>query len=62
MEFGETISGPMLRFKTPAENEEEIKVVIFNDIHDRPQIIPQLLYRHGYTGNETGLRFCRFQR
>ena len=60
VQFGETITGPMLSFTTPAENEEEIKVVIFNDIHDRPQIIPQLLYRHGYTGNEKDYDFVVF--
>jgi acid phosphatase type 7 len=60
VQFGETIAGPMLSFTTPAENEEEIKVVIFNDIHDRPQIIPQLLYRHGYTGNEKDYDFVVF--
>jgi hypothetical protein len=60
VQFGETISGPMLSFVTPAENEEEIKVVVFNDIHDRPQIIPQLLYRHGYTGNEKDYDFVVF--
>lgn len=58
--FGETISSPLLSFTTPAENEEEIKVVIFNDIHDRPQIIPQLLYRHGYTGNTRDYDFVVF--
>ncbi len=60
VEFGETIAGPLLTFTTPAENEEEIKVVVFNDIHDRPQIIPQLLYRHGYTGNEKDYDFVVF--
>jgi len=35
-------------------------VVIFNDIHDRPQIIPQLLYRHGYTGNKKDYDFVVF--
>lgn len=60
VQFGETITGPMLSFTTPAENEEEIKVVIFNDIHDRPQIIPQLLYRHGYTGNKRDYDFVIF--
>ena len=60
VQFGETITGPMLSFTTPAENEAEIKVVIFNDIHDRPQIIPQLLYRHGYTGNKKDYDFVVF--
>ena len=60
VQFGETLTGPMLSFTTPAENEEEIKVVIFNDIHDRPQIIPQLLYRHGYTGNVKDYDFVVF--
>lgn len=60
VEFGETISSPLYGFKTPAENEEEFKLVIFNDIHDRPQIIPQLLYRHGYTGNKRDYDFVVF--
>jgi len=60
VEFGETITSAMLTFITPAENEQEIKAVIFNDIHDRPQIIPQLLYRHGYTGNEKDYDFVVF--
>ncbi|GAA4470198.1 metallophosphoesterase [Nibrella saemangeumensis] len=60
VEFGETITSPMYEFKTPADNEEEFKMVIFNDIHDRPQIIPQLLYRHGYTGNKRDYDFVVF--
>ncbi|WP_246859477.1 metallophosphoesterase family protein [Spirosoma sp. KCTC 42546] len=60
VEFGETISSPLYGFKTPAENEEEFRMVVFNDIHDRPQIIPQLLYRHGYTGNKRDYDFVVF--
>ena len=60
VEFGETIASALFGFKTPAENEEEFKTVIFNDIHDRPQIIPQLLYRHGYTGNNRDYDFVVF--
>jgi len=60
VEFGETISSPYYTFKTPAENEEEFKMIVFNDIHDRPQIIPQLLYRHGYTGNARDYDFVVF--
>jgi hypothetical protein len=60
VEFGETITSPMFGFKTPAAHEDEVKFVIFNDIHDRPQIIPQLLYRHGYTGNNRDYDFVVF--
>ncbi|GAB4016485.1 metallophosphoesterase [Spirosoma migulaei] len=60
VEFGETISSPLYGFKTPAESEEEFRMVVFNDIHDRPQIIPQLLYRHGYTGNKRDYDFVVF--
>ncbi|MDQ6479357.1 metallophosphoesterase [Dyadobacter sp. LHD-138] len=60
VEFGETITSPMSSFKTPAVSEDEVKFVIFNDIHDRPQIIPQLLYRHGYTGNVRDYDFVVF--
>ena len=60
VEFGESISSPLYGFKTPAENEDEFKMVVFNDIHDRPQIIPQLLYRHAYTGNTRDYDFVVF--
>lgn len=60
VEFGETISSPLYGFKTWGQNEDEFKMVIFNDIHDRPQIIPQLLYRHGYTGNTKDYDFVVF--
>lgn len=60
VEFGESISSPMYGFKTPSENQEEVKLVIMNDIHDRPQTIPQLLYRHGYTGNKRDFDFVVF--
>lgn len=60
VEFGETITSPLYGFKTPSNSEEEFKLVIFNDIHDRPQIIPQLLYRHGYTGNKRDYDFVVF--
>jgi hypothetical protein len=58
--FGETINSALLGFKTPQVVEDEIKCVLFNDIHDRPQIIPQLLYRHGYTGNNRDYDFVVF--
>lgn len=60
VEFGETITSPMFGFKTPSASDEEVKLVIFNDIHDRPQIIPQMLYRHGYTGNKKDYDFVVF--
>ncbi|OIN58546.1 purple acid phosphatase family protein [Arsenicibacter rosenii] len=60
VEFGESISSPMYGFKTPSDNQEEVKLVIMNDIHDRPQTIPQLLYRHGYTGNKRDFDFVVF--
>jgi predicted MPP superfamily phosphohydrolase len=60
VEFGESISSPLYGFKTPAANEDEFKMVVFNDIHDRPQIIPQLLYRHAYTGNTRDYDFVVF--
>ncbi len=50
----------MFGFKTWGQNEDEFKMVVFNDIHDRPQIIPQLLYRHGYTGNTRDYDFVVF--
>jgi hypothetical protein len=41
--FGETIQkGPFL-FRTPAEKEKEVKFVVFNDLHNHPEIIPALL-------------------
>ncbi|MEX2591419.1 MAG: metallophosphoesterase family protein [Anditalea sp.] len=50
--FGEPLVSEVYSFKTPAESDEEFKMVIFNDHHERPQTIPQLLYRFGYNGNE----------
>lgn len=58
--FGESIISPQFAFKTPLANEEEFKTVIFNDIHDRPQIIPEMLYRHGYTGTKPDYDFVVF--
>lgn len=49
--FDKPAHSVMYSFKTPAVEEKEFKMVILNDIHDRPQSIPQLLYKHGYTGN-----------
>lgn len=60
VEFGESIESPLLSFSTPELRGEEVKLVILNDIHDRPQIIPQLLYRHGYKGNEKDYDFVVF--
>ena len=60
VQFGETLMSPYYTFKTPAANEEEFKMIVFNDIHDRPQIIPQMLYRHGYTGNTRDYDFVVF--
>jgi len=60
VQFGETLVSPYYTFKTPAANEEEFKMIVFNDIHDRPQIIPQMLYRHGYTGNTRDYDFVVF--
>jgi hypothetical protein len=59
-QFGEPLVSQQFAFQTPAANEEEFKTVIFNDIHDRPQIIPELLYRHGYTGNKPDYDFVVF--
>ena len=58
--FGETIMSGIYSFKTPAANEEEFKMVVFNDIHDRAQTIPQLLYRHGFSGNTRDFDFVVF--
>ena len=58
--FGEPLVSAMYIFKTPAADEQEFKAVIFNDIHDRPQTIPELLYRHGYTGNKPDFDFVVF--
>ena len=60
VQFGETLVSPYYTFKTPAANEGEFKMIVFNDIHDRPQIIPQMLYRHGYTGNTRDYDFVVF--
>jgi len=51
-QFGKTIMSPILSFQTPAENEETFKMVVFNDHHERPQTIPELLYRFAYQSNQ----------
>lgn len=50
--FGEMLTSPIYTFDTPGINDGDFKMVIINDHHERPQTIPQLLYRFGYTGNE----------
>ena len=49
--FGTPIQSTTYTFRTPALDEEEFKMIILNDIHDRPQTIPELLYKHGLSGN-----------
>lgn len=58
--FGETLVSTIHSFTTPAETDEEFKMVIFNDYHERYQTIPQLLYRFGYTGNEKDFEMVVF--
>ncbi|WP_025764572.1 metallophosphoesterase family protein [Dyadobacter tibetensis] len=58
--FGETVSSKMMSFTTPPLQEDEIGLVVLNDVHDRPQTIPQLLYRHGYTGSKPDFDFVVF--
>ena len=60
VEYAEALKSPTYTFKTPGLNDEEVKLIIFNDIHDRPQTIPYLLYRHGYTGNKQDFDFVVF--
>lgn len=50
--FGEPLVSEIYSFNTPSVEDEEFKMVVINDHHERPQTIPQLLYRFGYTGNE----------
>lgn len=51
-QFGEPVVSEIFTFSTPSVEDEEFKMVIINDHHERPQTIPQLLYRFGYTGSE----------
>lgn len=60
VEYDKPIQSPIYTFKTPGLNDEEVKLIIFNDIHDRPQSIPYLLYRHGYTANKPDFDFVVF--
>lgn len=50
--FGETLTSEIYSFNTPGENDEEFKMVVFNDNHERSHTIPQLLYKYGYDGNK----------
>ncbi|WP_128546954.1 purple acid phosphatase family protein [Larkinella soli] len=60
VEFGDTLTSPMYDLKTPAAGEEECRLVVLNDLHDRPQTIPKLLYSLGYTGNRRDFDFVVF--
>ncbi len=50
--FGEPFVSTIYTFATPKEQEDSFKMVVFNDHHERPQTIPELLYRFAYKGNE----------
>jgi predicted phosphodiesterase len=41
--FGGTIEKGPFTFKTPVEKEKDLKFVVFNDLHNHPDIIPELL-------------------
>ncbi|GAB2801613.1 metallophosphoesterase [Rhabdobacter roseus] len=43
--FGETIEQGPFTFKTPAEKEDEISFVVFNDLHNHPAIITEMLQK-----------------
>ncbi|SHE71791.1 purple acid phosphatase family protein [Pedobacter caeni] len=45
--YGETIESSTYEFTTLALNPAEVSLLIMNDIHDRPQSIPQLMALNG---------------
>lgn len=47
LKYGVKIETDVFSFKTPALNEIEVKCIIFNDIHDRPQSFGELLKMNG---------------
>ena len=50
-ELGESNISAGFAFNTPAIDEQEFKMIVLNDIHERKQTIPQLIYKFGYEGN-----------
>ena len=47
LQYGETISSPVLGFTTPDPKAKEVSWLVMNDIHDRPHSIPHLLKMNG---------------
>lgn len=47
LEYGETISSPVLSFSTPEVTPESVSWLVLNDIHDRPASIPHLIKLNG---------------
>ncbi len=43
LEYGKTIKSTTYSFTTPDYNSEDVSMLIFNDVHDRPESIPHLL-------------------
>lgn len=60
VKFGETVKSPVYKFKTPKVNEETVKWVVMNDIHDHPESVTQLLYQLGSKGNDKDYDFVVF--
>ena len=47
LKYGTKIETDEFSFKTPALKEEEVKCIIFNDIHDRPESFGELMKVNG---------------
>lgn len=48
--FGETIRKGPYRFTTPSDTDEAVSFVVFNDLHNHPANIPELLDKHAAEG------------
>ena len=46
LQYGVTIESEEFSFKTPSVEEEEVRCVIFNDIHDRPYSFGELMQQN----------------
>lgn len=58
--FGEPEVGQIFEYRTPPQQGDTVKVVVFNDHHEISETIPEMIYRHGYQGNEPDFDFVVF--
>lgn len=58
--FGEPEVGKIFEYKTLPEKSSTVKLIVFNDHHEISETIPEMIYRHGYQGNDPDFDFVVF--